>query len=360
MLFDLAGGGGGGGGGNSGNLHVYYTTIVDSSTKTLLRGLGGTGGLTYWANYNQWYQTGQSGTNGRNGAYYTYSFSQIEDPYVKVGVLDNTYAWNYTGVFSGNATVNNITTRISTFLANCTQDRDGYCQVPIYFGSTSSGSIYFSALNVTYIYNPNPISISVNNSNAYINVRTGDIDIPIVIESTTAGKIQVSNLYITYNGDNKTYTFLVHTPDYSENNTKNVTFYKSTWNNTFPSKVTSVMLFPSSSTSKNIQPFGQNNRVPIFNISNTGIHNFSFSIIMTNTTDCINITANNAYLKSTGHLLSNTSWVTTNPLISSTGGVWLWSDYACSYAGWNKWTPKWYLRACCSDCDICDDTVVVG
>ena len=48
---------------------------------------------------------------------------------------------------------------------------------------------------------------------------------------------------------------------------------------------------------------------------------------------------------------------TTNVTFESTFDIYSWADFECTYSTWYLWNPYWYFRACCEECDICDDSV---
>jgi hypothetical protein len=65
--------------------------------------------------------------------------------------LDSDYEWQYSGVYSDTQTTSDFSKEINDYLLYCVPDASGYCNVSLMFHSNTAGRIELSDLNVTYI-----------------------------------------------------------------------------------------------------------------------------------------------------------------------------------------------------------------
>jgi hypothetical protein len=65
--------------------------------------------------------------------------------------LDSDYEWQYSGVYSDTQTTSDFSKEINNYLLYCVPDASGYCNVSLMFHSNTAGRIELSELNVTYL-----------------------------------------------------------------------------------------------------------------------------------------------------------------------------------------------------------------
>jgi hypothetical protein len=352
-------GGAGGGAGNSGNIYLYYTSLTGSPTSTTTNGgTGGASGQTYDTNSGTWFTSNSAGTNGYAGTYNAIGYLSLQNPNIKVGELNGTYDWNYTGTFNTTATAT-IKNSLVYALTNCTANEYGRCRIPIYFTSESLGLLDIDKISINYTYNPNPINVNASVVQTYLESCTGACNIPIVITSTNKGKLNISNIRYTYYGITQSFNVTVHngTSSYGQRKDRTVSYKLSQYNYSLPGKLEYIDFYPPSGTSKGVQPFGQTGTIPIINVRNIGSEAFSFYIYLNNTHECVNLTASKTKVQSAGSVLSSTWYNVTNISAGASAGTWLWADYQCSYSTWKLYNPDFYYKACCSQCDVCSDEI---
>lgn len=176
--------------------------------------------------------------------------------------------------------------------------------------------------------------------------------------SFSSNSIVAGNLTILYVGGNDTVSMLLHSLDYSINQTINSTMYYSGWNYSMPKYVDYLEFIPRNSFSKNVSPYGQTTKLPIFNVTmqNFGSVSANFSIKSNETYSCVNLTVSSTYNKSQGKPL-NSSWARLASRLNymDSVGVWLWADYSCNISAFRLWNPDISMIACCSDCSECSE-----
>lgn len=97
------------------------------------------------------------------------------NPKAEVGIVDYDYSeWNQTGMFNGTSKTNDFSSQMNAYLASCSADVHGYCHVPIKLISDSSGVLQISAINITYNFDPNPVSLNVTELNNYLSLAPID------------------------------------------------------------------------------------------------------------------------------------------------------------------------------------------
>jgi len=213
---------------------------------------------------------------------------------LEVGTIDGTKEWNYTGNFNvTNNKTSNFNTSIMTYLSSCTQDSDGYCNMPLYFISLSAGIIQVSDIQINYTSNLNPVYLNTNLMSSFLGNSTNFANIPIKFESTQNGTLQIDDIRLDYRGGNDTIEIKVHNSTYTQNETINITVFYSDWDYSFPYRVNYLEFIPKSSNSKNVTPYGQTSLTPIFNITmtNYGGRNANLSIYLNESMSCVNLSA---------------------------------------------------------------------
>jgi len=284
------------------------------------------------------------------------------DPYLEVGVPDGTYEWNYTGSFETSEITENFSAEINSYLALCTADFDGYCDVPLYFTSASIGILQLSNISIQYSYDPNPVTLDDSLVSSFLEDSSGFADIPITFESTKNGTLEISNIKFDYKGGNKTYNILAHSDDYSVNKSYTATYYFSRWDYNLPANIDSIDFYAYSPVVTNIEPFGQSSSIPIMNITSEAYDGpgINFSVLLNQTHSCVNMTIQPNSTKVSNNVMANYTWTTmkSNLAEGSSFGLWMWVDMNCNYLNWQTWEPIRHYRACCVGCDICSEDLV--
>jgi hypothetical protein len=284
---------------------------------------------------------------------------------IEVGIVDGIYEGNWTGElpFANSTQTSNFSGAVNTYLSTCT-DTGGYCLVPIYITTNDGhGKIWLSDLNVTYTYNPNPITLGISLVQSFLGNSTNFADIPIKFYSSTDGIINVSDLKLDYTGGNDTINVRVYNSTDEEN--LSLINYYSKWNYNFPSFVDYFEFIPKSAIAKNVTPYGQTSNTPIFNLTtyNYGGKNMNLSIYLneSNPNSCVDISINTNSTKPTSGSLfniTNQTWIdfSTNLTYLNNTKLWLWADFSCSPNNWSySWFPDLYIRGCGIDVDVCDE-----
>jgi len=353
-------GGGGGGGGNSGSLYLYYTALTGTLIKSLNGGTAGTGGKQYSSFTNAWTSNSNNGAPGTSGSYNPISYLSLDNPYMKVGELNGSYDWNYTGTFNISEITSDFNESLMYALNNCTANEYGKCRIPIYFSSESLGILEVMNISINYTYDPNPIEINASDILDYLEENCdGVCTFPITISSTNKGKLNISNILYTSYGLTKSFTAIAHpgTGNYTPNITRTVSYILSKYNYSLPGNLDYIDFYPPSSTSDNVQPFGQTNSQSILTVNNIGEDGLNWYIYLNNSESCVDLSASSSNTKADGGVLT-TTWTNISN-ISNDGsiGVWMWADYDCSYSNWRLYNPDFYFKACCDTCDICSDSL---
>jgi hypothetical protein len=196
----------------------------------------------------------------------------ISDFTMEVGTVDGYNEFSYAGYMPqsqySTGTGAGFAVNIQNYLAICSPDINGYCNVPVYFfAQGGQGWINASALIVNYTGTPNPIYLNINYVKSFLNSSSGSALIPIKFTNTANGTIQISDIRYDYLGGSKVTEFKVHNATYTTNQTMNITSYYSDWDYNFPYKINYLEFIPKSATSKNVTPYGQTTNSPIFNIT---------------------------------------------------------------------------------------------
>ena len=299
----------------------------------------------------------------REGKVNYYRYGYPENLTIEVGIVDDIQEYEGYGELTGSNSTTTFVDAINTFLATCTADENGYCEVPIYFNSQDGGSLTLDNFSVTYTSDPNPITISSSVISNYLNSSSvGYVDIPITI-SMESGSLNVSDLRYDYAGGNDTIeVFAYEQGNESNNETLNLINYFTDWDYSLPKFIDWLEFIPRLWNSKNVTPYGQTGGTPILNVSfqNYGNMNANYSIYLNETDSCVNLTISATNNKSEGTQLTNGTWVdilTDKPYLNSSG-IWMWTDYYCNQSYWSYWSPDIYFKSCGVDVDVCSTDLI--
>lgn len=263
------------------------------------------------------------------------------------GTIDYTISGNFTST-NGTIQVNLTNASLSSAFTGTPVVGHTYA-VPVVVNSDSAGQLNIDWINLSY--NPNPIFLNYTAIQNYLtSFGNGITTIPMILEASGLGSIiNLTDLRFDYAGGNSTINVLAHNADYSQNVSRNITYYYSRWDYEWgPSNVEWIYFAPNNPTSVNVTPYGQSSTVPIINITNYGYggENATLSIYQNGTQSCVNTTMSLTNNKSAGFLLNN-SWIElTNLTYLETTDIYLWADYNCSFNTWNLFEPQYYFRQC--------------
>jgi len=287
-----------------------------------------------------------------------WAFTRVpEDAWLEIGTVGaGDREWNYTGNYSSEEEVN-ISDALTTYLSSCTTSP--YCYIPVHLYSTY-GLLEISDINISYNQSATIANLNTTLIETFLNNSDGFVEIPITFESLVNGTLEVQNPRFDYYGGNDTYEIIVHTPDYTSNDTGEVNYYYSDWDYSLPTNINSLVFAPSSSTSTNVEPWGQTSSIPFLNITaqNRGGKEFTWYSLVENSEPCVTLKMSNSSDSTTAISLSAESWENIKAGVSfeTNFGVWLWADYACGYSGWTLFQPSMYFRTCCDGCSCSEDT----
>ena len=229
--------------------------------------------------------------------------------------------------------------------------------IPLEITSGSVGQINVDTLS--FFYNPNPVKLVTSAILNFINSSLNFIDFPISIKST-GGNITVNDVRFDYAGGNDTINILAHNEDYSQNVTRNITYYYSRWDyDWIPSGVEWIYFAPGKPDSVNITPYGQTPTTPILNVTNYGYggRNATLSIYQNGTSNCVNVTMSLDNNKLNGFLLNESFIELTDLSYLEAADIFLWADYNCTFDTWHLFEPQYYFRQCV-DGGICSTELI--
>jgi len=231
---------------------------------------------------------------------------------------------------------------------------------PLIVSSDSAGTLVIDIINLTY--NPNPVILNYTAIQNYLTSFGSEMTlIPMILEASGLSSIvNITGLLFDYAGGNDTIEVMAHNADYSQNISRNVTYYYSRWDYEWrPESVEWIYFVPSRPNSTNVIPYGQTSTVPILNITNYGYggKNATLSIKQDDTLNCVNTTISLDNNKSNGYLITD-NWINlTNLEYLETVDIYLWADYDCSYNDWTLFQPNYYFRQC-TDGGSCSTDII--
>lgn len=94
----------------------------------------------------------------------------LVNPELRIGSDDASASWDYTGNFSVTESTSDLSSTIETYLASCTANTEGYCEVPLYFSSDTAAKMTLNSINLeallgsnTSVANGTEVTASFNN-----------------------------------------------------------------------------------------------------------------------------------------------------------------------------------------------------
>ena len=183
-------------------------------------------------------------------------------------------------------------------------------------------------------------------------------NIPIKFSSDTNGSLYIDDIKYDYKGGNKTYILIAHNISYSNNNTINLTFFRSRINKNLPYTWTNTIFFqPKSYNQSNISAYGQTPTIPLFNITGKSVsNNFNLSVKLNETFTCMNMTISQSYNKSAGLILTSSYTFISNMTLRGNLGLWVWVDLVNCNSSVKKYLqPIISFRSCCDVCEVCEN-----
>jgi len=298
------------------------------------------------------------------------------NPYLDVGA-DGTNDWSYSGVFNDTDDTPDFGGALNTYLESCSQDDDGFCEVPIRFNSETNGTIEVSEILIKYteLFNPFTLSTSIIQNFLTDSNTNGSVIMPIRIQSGSNGTVEVSDIEINYYGsDNITITanYYGNATYSASNDTQNLLVRYSPFTiSILPTSIDYWDIGPNvySYTQSNVVPYGNDNGDgnPFWSIVKTvWDHNVDMYIRFNTSIDsCITTwfegynqsssSAFNVTLNSSAQMLiENISSNSINYNISS------WSNLSCASSNSSMVTDYFCFNSMCEDCvktsdyDSCD------
>jgi len=219
------------------------------------------------------------------------------------------------------------------------------CKIPIKMTSATAGKVEISKFNFTM----DTKSILLNMSK--LEPLRNRINFNF---STNGGTVEARNLSIGYKGSaNLTWNA---TSDNAVSTLRTILARYSKFNYSLPINILDIDFFPPTANSKNITPFGQNNTMPILNISNQAYEepiNIYFSVNETYNS-CLKIFAGNTsseigapYVNASNSSINPTK-IWNNVSLSSSAGVWLFLNLSSCSGG--VLFPYFQLDTQCFNC----------
>ena len=225
--------------------------------------------------------------------------------------------------------------------------------VPLRVYSATAGIVQIDDINLTY--NPNPVYLDITAMKDYQKYLDG-MDIINFSIGSVNGTLNLIDLRYDYRGGNKTYSILAHNSDYSQNVSRNITYYYSSYLKNLPYNwVEDIFFLPRTNSSKNVSAYGQTTTIPILNITSTayGGKLINFSVNVDQDYSCINLTWQNSSTKPTSGNLINTTYFSFIHKLDylDSKNIWLWVDLEnCNASEMLILSPKLNIESYCEDC----------
>lgn len=268
-----------------------------------------------------------------------------------IGIADGVFELSVTGEHNTTEAVENFNVSLNTFLASCTADGDGFCNAPIKIIAGAMGIVSLTNLTINYSSTYNPIYLDRNLIIAYLGNSTNFTNIVIDMEVNSTGVVEVHDLRYNYLGGNFTVEVTAHNITYTENMSRNVTFFYSDYDYTFGKSTNEYLQFlPRRSNSLNVSADTQfaGRSILNFTAQNYGSPGANYSILLNESFSCVNLTVSTTNNKGVGNTLINNTWynISSTQLMNNQFNLWLWADYNCSFDEWRLWYPEIFFRGC--------------
>ena len=239
-------------------------------------------------------------------------------------------------------------------------DAEGFCVIPFHLSSSTLGRINISNINISFNANPSPIVINKTIISSFTDNSTGFVNLPITFETSSNGTIVIDAIIYDHKGGNSTISILTYNnsdgADKNVNDTLNLIVYASNFIRTLPYIWTEHIFFlPRTVNSTNVTPFGQTSSTPIFNLTSTnfGGKDLNYSVKVNESFSCFNLTWSTTSTKPGSGNLINTSFSEfgTGKEYANNTNLWLWGDFnQCNASAQNLLTPNIDIDSYCVDC----------
>jgi len=163
---------------------------------------------------------------------------------------DGILEYNGTGIF--NTTLQAIIPKdsLNKYLRDCTNDA---CIIPVRFYSDENATIDINDFNTSY---------------GVDNVIDGLFNLEMGVFSEQPGTISSDNLFFDYNiEDGFVIPITAHDYYYRNSTTYNITLVESIFEQNLPDKISYWEMYPRRLDSQNVEPYGQTETQPIFNVT---------------------------------------------------------------------------------------------
>ena len=221
--------------------------------------------------------------------------------------------WNYDGVLNSTRQINCSVADFDTYRTNnCLNTKT--CNYPVSLSVGSSGQIGINSINFTQSLEAKPnitSEITISNLTRYENMSLFNFTLRKVID----GVVNLYGFDFEFKGS-KNITLFAHSQENDTNllGTSNLTLsvFYSKFNSSFQKGINYYDVFPKTKDSKNITPFGQTIKTPIWNITNLAYDNdFDVYVRQNETMNCtkgneggINVTYSNSSDKNDGIIIN--------------------------------------------------------
>ena len=270
---------------------------------------------------------------------------------ISIGI-DAVGDWKYNNILNKTNSPQNVTLQtidINSYISeNCLNSIS--CMVPIQIQSAIAGVI--TIYNFNYTYNINPIEFNAS----ILDLLSNTIRYAFNFSN---GNITINDLKFDYRGS-KNMTIRAHTPDYNINSTLWDLLVKySIFNVSLPSGIDIWNIYPITPNDKNLEPFGQSETVPIFNITNLAYDRAIDVVVKFNET--VNGSCMDMSLYNTSNFITTPTWlnfstttnqnVTTNIALNSNYGLWMRVNLtSCNETNFNFLDPVLAFNSYCTGC----------
>jgi len=317
------------------SVNVSYTWYINSTVGNTGRNFTG----TVLDNYNLTCNVKLNDSTFNLSSNYTISITPGY-PYNTVISVDDVIIYSESGFL--NSTSKNISLNVSginRYIQYKCKNLNT-CNIPVKFSSSISNSyVNFTSVNFSY---------------GVVNPSSSDVDVVSVVSSDSDGGVDVSNLSYVILPDEETNITVVLNGSSSPSFVYNMKVLYSEFDvSIIPSNVDYWDVMPYSPIQKGVVPYGQNNRVPFFNITtNDSTNEFYLFMRFENgsTPGCVNTIFNNVSTNALGWNVNNSFVNITKLNSSSYVQLWSWSNFSCNYNQIKTFYPNIQWKSLCSGC----------